>query len=53
VLEIPDTRLTIYGYVADAGSRSEQQLRLLADWTAPLHPEEPSSATMPAEHDAR
>lgn len=52
VLELPDTGLTIYGYVADAGSRSEEQLRLLADWTAPQHPEEPDSAITPAEHEA-
>jgi transcriptional regulator with XRE-family HTH domain len=40
VLEIQDTGLTIYAYAADPGSRSEEQLQLLADWTAPaLAPE--------------
>jgi len=34
-LEVPGTGLTIWGYVADSGTRNEEQLRLLADWTAP------------------
>jgi hypothetical protein len=51
VLELPDTGLTIFAYVAEAGSRSEQQLRLLADWTAPQHPGELRSAITPAEHE--
>jgi transcriptional regulator with XRE-family HTH domain len=50
VLELQDAGLTIFAYVAEAGSRSEEQLRLLADWTAPQHPGELRSA--PAEHDA-
>jgi transcriptional regulator with XRE-family HTH domain len=49
-LELPDTGLTIFAYVAEAGSRSEEQLRLLADWTAPQHPGAVRSASTPAEH---
>ena len=49
VLEVPDAGLTIFGYVAEAGSRSEQQLQLLADWTAPQHTDEFPSAA--AEHE--
>jgi transcriptional regulator with XRE-family HTH domain len=51
VLELPDTGLTIYGYVAEPGSRSEEQLRLLADWTAP-HPEDSDPASTTAERKA-
>ena len=45
---LPDAGLTIFGYVAEAGSRSEQQLQLLADWTAP-HTDERRPA--PADHE--
>jgi transcriptional regulator with XRE-family HTH domain len=48
-LELPDAGLTLFGYVAEAGSRSEQQLQLLADWTASPHTDEFPSAT--AEHE--
>ena len=44
---IADTELTMFVYTAEAGSKSEEALNLLASWTATL---EPDKETIDADH---
>ena len=42
---VGDSGLTMFAYTAEAGSKSEEALNLLASWTATLDREEPANVT--------
>ena len=42
---IGDSGLTMFAYTAEAGSKSEEALNLLASWTATLDRDEPANVT--------
>ena len=42
---IGDSGLTMFAYTAEAGSKSQEALELLASWTATLDLEEPATVT--------
>jgi hypothetical protein len=44
---VGDSGLTMFAYTAEAGSKSEEALNLLASWTATLEPDE---ETIDADH---
>jgi transcriptional regulator with XRE-family HTH domain len=47
-LELPGDELTLIAYTADVGSQAEDQLQLLATWTATQHATTQHTATDPA-----
>jgi transcriptional regulator with XRE-family HTH domain len=47
-LELPGDELTLIAYTADVGSQAEDQLQLLATWTATQHTTTQHTATDPA-----
>jgi hypothetical protein len=42
---VGDSGLTMFAYTAEAGSKSEEALNLLASWTATLDPAELANVT--------